>query len=279
VADWLPGSDGNPVRIGNAAAKQFQLDVYGEVLDALHQARRSGLKRDDPSWTLQVKLMEYVAAHWTEPDEGIWEIRGKSRNFTHSKLMAWVAADRAVKAVEDFGLAGPAKRWRALREVIRGDIMAHGFDAERGTFTQFYGSRGLDAALLLIPQVEFLPWDDPRVAGTVHAVAKELTEDGFVLRYRPDADGNVDGLPGAEGAFLACTFWLADALCGIGERAQAEELFERLLGLRNDLGMLSEEYDPDAKRQLGNTPQAFSHVGLVNTARHLSGSPIARVQL
>jgi GH15 family glucan-1,4-alpha-glucosidase len=206
-------------------------------------------------------------------------MRGPRRHFVHSKVLAWTGVHRAIQAVETSALDGPVTDWRALAERIHRDVCQHGFDAERGTFTQFYGSRGLDAALLLIPQVEFLPWDDLRVAGTVHAVAKELTEDGFVLRYRPDADGNVDGLPGAEGAFLACTFWLADALCGIGERAQAEELFERLLGLRNDLGMLSEEYDPDAKRQLGNTPQAFSHVGLVNTARHLSGSPIARAQL
>jgi GH15 family glucan-1,4-alpha-glucosidase len=270
VADWLPGYDGNPVRIGNAAAKQFQLDVYGEVLDALHQARRSGLKRDDPSWALQVKLMEYVAAHWTEPDEGIWEIRGESRNFTHSKLMAWVAADRAVKAVEDFGLAGPAKRWRALREEIRGDIMAHGFDAERGTFTQFYGSKELDAALLMIPLVGFLPAGDEHVRGTVRAIEDALLRDGFVQRYTQPPGKGVDGLPPGEGAFLACSFWLADNYALQGRGDEARRLFERLLSLRNDVGLLSEEYDPKAGRLVGNFPQAFSHVPLIDTARTLS---------
>ena len=270
VADWLPGYDGNPVRIGNAAAKQFQLDVYGEVIDALHQARRSGLKLDDPSWGLQVKLMEFVAAHWTEPDEGIWEVRGGSQHFTHSKLMAWVAADRAVKAVEDFGLPGPAKRWRALREEIKGDILTHGYDAGRGTFTQFYGSAELDAALLMVPLVGFLPPNDERVRGTVRAIEKHLLRDGFVQRYTQPPGEAVDGLPAGEGAFLACSFWLADNYALQGRRDEARELFERLLALRNDVGLLAEEYDPKAGRLVGNFPQAFSHVPLIDTARNLS---------
>ena len=271
VADWLPGYDGNPVRIGNAAAKQFQLDVYGEVMDALHQARRSGLKRGDPSWALQVKLMDYVEAHWTEPDEGIWEVRGGSKQFTHSKLMAWVAADRAVKAVEDFDLKGPAKRWRALRDEIRTDIMTHGYDEERGTFTQFYGSTELDAALLMVPLVGFLPAGDDRVRGTVRAIEKNLLQDGFVQRYtQPPAEEGVDGLPGGEGAFLACSFWLADNYALQGRDDKARELFERLLALRNDVGLLSEEFDPKVGRLVGNFPQAFSHVPLIDTARNLS---------
>lgn len=278
--DWLAGYEGSaPVRVGNAASEQLQLDVWGEVLDGLHLARRAGLAPQESAWDVQRALLDFLEGAWDQPDNGLWEMRGPRRHFVHSKVLAWTGVHRAIQAVESSGLDGPVTEWRALAERIHRDVCEHGFDAERGTFTQFYGSRGLDAALLLIPQVEFLPWDDARVAGTVHAVAKELTQDGFVLRYRPDADGGVDGLPGAEGAFLACTFWLADALCGIGERAQAQQLFERLLDLRNDLGMLSEEYDPRAGRQLGNTPQAFSHVGLVNTARHLSGSAITRTEL
>jgi GH15 family glucan-1,4-alpha-glucosidase len=269
IADWLPGYDGNPVRIGNAAAKQFQLDVYGEVMDALHQARRAGLKRRDPSWALQVKLMEFVAAHWTEPDEGIWEVRGESRQFTHSKLMAWVAADRAVKAVDEFGLGGPVARWRDLRDRIRADILAHGYDERRGTFTQFYGSAELDAALLMVPLVGFLPATDERVRGTVAAIERELLRDGFVQRYTQPPEG-VDGLPPGEGAFLACSFWLADNYALSGRGDEARELFERLLDLRNDVGLLAEEYDPKAGRLVGNFPQAFSHVPLIDTARNLS---------
>jgi GH15 family glucan-1,4-alpha-glucosidase len=270
VADWLPGYDGNPVRIGNAAAEQFQLDVYGEVMDALHQARRSGLKRDDPSWALQAKLMDFVEAHWTEPDEGLWEIRGDPRHFTHSKLMAWVAADRAVKAVEEFSLDGPARRWRALRDDIRAEIMTKGYDEKRQTFTQFYGSTELDAALLMMPLVGFLPADDERVRSTVAAIERDLLRDGFVQRYTQVPGATVDGLPAGEGAFLACTFWLADNYALMGRRDEAREVFERLLSLRNDVGLLAEEYDPKARRLVGNFPQAFSHVPLIDTARNLS---------
>jgi GH15 family glucan-1,4-alpha-glucosidase len=270
---WLSGYEGaSPVRVGNAAASQFQLDVWGEVLDGLHLARQSGLSGTADAWDLQRALLDFLEGAWDQPDNSLWEVRGPRRQFVHSKVMAWAGLDRAVGAVERFGLEGPVDRWRKLRAEIHDDVCANGYDAERGTFTQFYGSRGLDAALLLIPRVGFLPWDDPRVAGTVAAVRRELDQDGFLLRYRPDADGGVDGLPGGEGAFLACTFWLADALAGIGRRTEAERLFTRLLGLRNDLGLLSEEYDVAAGRQVGNTPQAFSHVGLVNTARHLSGA-------
>jgi GH15 family glucan-1,4-alpha-glucosidase len=270
VADWLPGYDGNPVRIGNAAAEQFQLDVYGEVMDALHQARVAGLKQDDPSWALQAHLMSFVEEHWVDPDEGIWEVRGGPRQFTHSKLMAWVAADRAVKAVERFGLPGPAARWRALREDIRRDILTRGYDADRETFTQYYGSRELDAALLMVPLVGFLPPDDPRVRGTVAAIEDELLQDGFVQRYTQVPGDTVDGLPAGEGAFLACTFWLADNYALQGRHDEARDVFERLLALRNDVGLLSEEYDPKAGRLVGNFPQAFSHVPLIDTARTLS---------
>jgi GH15 family glucan-1,4-alpha-glucosidase len=270
VADWLPGYDGNPVRIGNAAAEQFQLDVYGEVMDALHQARVAGLKQDDPSWALQAHLMSFVEEHWVDPDEGIWEVRGGPRQFTHSKLMAWVAADRAVKAVERFGLPGPAARWRALREDIRRDILTRGYDADRETFTQYYGSRELDAALLMVPLVGFLPPDDPRVRGTVAAIEDQLLQDGFVQRYTQVPGDTVDGLPAGEGAFLACTFWLADNYALQGRHDEARDVFERLLALRNDVGLLSEEYDPAAGRLVGNFPQAFSHVPLIDTARTLS---------
>ncbi|MFH5821239.1 glycoside hydrolase family 15 protein [Georgenia sp. AZ-5] len=268
---WLSGYEGSrPVRVGNAAVGQLQLDVWGEVLDGLHVARAAGLAGVAEAWDLQRALLDHLEGHWRDPDNGLWEVRGARRDFVHSKVMAWAGVDRAVQAVERFGLEGPVDRWRALREEIHAEVCAEGFDADRGTFTQSYGSRALDAALLLIPQVGFLPWDDARVAGTVEAVRRELVEDGFVLRYRTgDA---ADGLPGAEGAFLACSFWLADALFGIGRRDEAVALFRRLLALRNDLGILSEEYDPRARRQLGNTPQAFSHVALVNAARHLSGT-------
>jgi GH15 family glucan-1,4-alpha-glucosidase len=273
---WLTGYEGaRPVRVGNAAADQFQLDVWGEVLDGLHLTRRAGLRSTDDAWDLQRGLLDFLEGAWDRPDNGLWEVRGPRRPFVHSKVMAWAGVDRAVQAVERFGLDGPVDRWRRLRQEIHDDVCAKGFDADRGTFTQFYGSRGLDAALLLLPRVGFLDWGDARVVGTVEAVQRELTHDGFVLRYRPDADGGIDGLPGGEGAFLACSFWLADALAGIGRRSEAERLFTRLLDLRNDLGLLSEEYDAHTRRQVGNTPQAFSHVGLVNTARHLSGSRAA----
>jgi GH15 family glucan-1,4-alpha-glucosidase len=268
---WLRGYEGSaPVRVGNAAASQFQLDVWGEVLDGLHLARVEGLHNTADAWDLQRALLDFLEGAWDKPDSSLWEVRGPRRPFVHSKVMAWAGIDRAVQAVERFGVDGPVERWRRLRQEIHDDVCAKGFDPDRGTFTQFYGSRGLDAALLLIPRVGFLDWDDPRVVGTISAVQRELDHDGFLLRYRPDADGSVDGLPGKENAFLACTFWLADALVGIGRTAEAERLFTRLLGLRNDLGLLSEEYDASTGRQMGNTPQAFSHVGLVNTARHLS---------
>lgn len=271
--DWLGGYEGSrPVRIGNAASGQLQLDVWGEVLDSLHLARAAGIESKDSAWDLQRALLDFLEGHWDAPDNSLWEVRGDRRQFVHSKVLAWAGVDRAVRAVEDFGLDGPVDRWRRLREQIHAEVCAKGFDADRGTFTQSYGSSGLDAALLLIPQSGFLPWDDPRVVGTVDAVERELYRDGFMFRYDPGADGGIDGLPGDEGAFLACTFWFADALHGIGRTRQAHDLFERLLGLRNDLGLLSEEYDTRAGRQLGNTPQAYSHVGLVNTARHLSGA-------
>ncbi|MEU5153887.1 glycoside hydrolase family 15 protein [Glycomyces sp. NPDC021274] len=271
--DWLAGYEGSaPVRIGNAATGQFQLDVWGETLDALHLARAADLEPDDSAWDLQKALLHFLEQHWDDPDDGLWEIRGERRHFVHSKVMAWAAFDRAVQAVERFGLSGPVDRWRDLRDRVHADVCERGFDSERGTFTQFYGSEGLDAALLLIPQVGFLPWDDPRVVGTVEAVQGALSREGFLLRYDVTADGGVDGLPGDEGVFLACTFWLVDALQGIGREREARDLFERLLNVRNDLGILSEELDPASGRHLGNTPQAYSHVGLVNSARHLSGA-------
>ena len=269
---WLDGYEGSrPVRVGNEAAGQFQLDVYGELLDGLHSARRAGLAMDADAWTLQTLLAEYLESVWQRPDSSLWEVRGPQQHFVHSKVMAWVGLDRMINTAERSGLRCPLQRWRAARDAIHEEVCAEGYDADRGTFTQYYGSNGLDAALLLIPRVGFLPATDPRVVGTVDAVRRELSQDGFVLRYRTDADptshhGTVDGLPGAEGAFLACSFWLADALALTGRHDQARDLFHRLLDLRNDVGLLSEEWDPHAKRQLGNTPQAFSHVGLVNTA-------------
>ncbi|HSL07899.1 MAG TPA: glycoside hydrolase family 15 protein [Pseudonocardiaceae bacterium] len=272
--DWLRGYEGStPVRVGNAAAEQYQLDVWGEVLEGLHLGREAGLAPSEDAWDLQRALLDYLEGHWDDPDNSLWEVRGARQQFVHSKVLAWTGVDRAVQAVERQGLEGPVMRWRALRDRIHSEVCERGYDAARHTFTQFYGSQGLDAALLLIPRVGFLPWRDERVVGTVEAVQRELCEDGFVLRYRPEADGGVDGLQGEEGAFLLCSFWLADALHGLGREHQARTLFERLLGLRNDVGLLSEEYDTRARRHLGNTPQAFSHVGLVNTARHLSGSP------
>jgi GH15 family glucan-1,4-alpha-glucosidase len=271
--DWLPGYEGSaPARIGNAASVQFQLDVWGEVLDGLFLAREAGLEADPSAWEFQTAMLDFLEGHWSDPDESLWEVRCVRRHFVHSKVLSWAGFDKAVRSVERFGLEGPVDKWKALRDQVHREVCDRGYDAERGTFTQFYGSTGLDAALLLIPQVGFLPWDDPRVVGTVEAVRRELTRDGYLLRYDPAADGGVDGLPGDEGAFLACSFWLVDALHGIGRREEAGTLFERLLGVRNDLGLLSEEFDPRTGRQLGNTPQAYSHVGLVNSARHLSGT-------
>ena len=271
--DWLDGYEGSrPVRTGNAAAEQFQLDVWGEVLDALHVSREAGIASEEAAWDLQVALIEFLEEHWADPDNGLWEVRGPRRNFVHSKVMAWVGLDRAVQAVERFGLDGPVERWRAVRQEIHDEVCAKGFDHDRGTFTQFYGSKGLDAALLLIPRVGFLPWGDPRVIGTVDAVQKDLLRDGFLLRYDTAADGNVDGLGGEEATFVACTFWLVDALGGIGRTSEARALFDRLLNLRNDVGLLSEEYDVTVRRQLGNTPQAYSHVGLINAATRLDSA-------
>jgi GH15 family glucan-1,4-alpha-glucosidase len=275
---WLSGYAGStPVRVGNEASGQFQLDVYGELLDALHLDRGSGLSAHDNAWALQRAVLDELEGQWQEPDQSLWEMRGDPRHFVHSKVMAWVGFDRAVLAVEKYGLTGPVDRWRAARDAIHEEVCQQGFDAERGTFTQSYGSTALDAATLLIPQVGFLAPDDPRVAGTVDAIARELTHDGFVVRYDTSESG--DGLRGTEGAFLACTLWLADDLHLVGRDGEARELFERVLDLRNDVGLLSEEWDPQHQRQLGNTPQAFSHVPLVNTARALSttGAKVGRV--
>ncbi|KJK48669.1 glucoamylase [Lentzea aerocolonigenes] len=268
--DWLAGYEGSaPVRVGNAAAGQFQLDVWGEVLDGLHLAREAGLPMADAAWDLQRALLDYLEGNWRDTDNSLWEVRGPRRQFVHSKVMAWAGFDRAVRTVLHHGLDGPVDRWRRVRDEIHQEVCERGYDADRGTFTQYYGSDEVDAALLLLPRVGFLPWNDSRVKGTVEAVREDLVRDGLVLRYR--TTGEVDGLPGTEGAFLACSFWLADALHATGRRQDAEQLFERLLRLRNDVGMLSEEYDVEAGRQVGNTPQAFSLVGLVNTARALSG--------
>ncbi len=276
--DWLPGFEGSkPVRIGNAAAGQLQIDVWGETLDALHLSREAGLETDPDVWRLQKALVEYLEEHWHDLDNGLWEVRGPRRAFVHSRVLAWAGLDRMVRAVEERGLEDePVERWRAVRDRIHADVCTHGFDADRNTFTQFYGSDGLDAALLLIGQVGFLPWDDPRVVGTVDAVQRELSHDGLLRRYHNDADDKVDGLPGDEATFLVCNFWLVDALHGIGRRDEAVTLFERLLSLRNDLGLLSEEYDATTGSHLGNTPQAFSHLGLVNSALRLSRGRRAR---
>ncbi len=271
---WLPGYAGSaPVRIGNAAHEQFQLDVYGEVTDMLHQARVHGLDPDDHAWSMQRNLIEFLEGAWDQPDEGIWEVRGPRRHFTHSKVLAWVAFDRAVQTVESLGLSGPVERWRRLRADVHEEVCREGFHTGLNSFTQSYGTDELDAATLLIPLVGFLPGADPRVLGTIDAIEKHLTRDGFVERYRTQERNEVDGLTGGEGVFLPCSFWLVDALQLAGRRADAEVLFERLLSLRNDLGLLSEEYDPDEKRLLGNFPQAFTHVGLVNSAYNLSHHP------
>ena len=266
---WLAGYENSkPVRTGNAASDQLQLDVWGETLDGLALARNAGLAEHDDAWDLQVALMEHLEGTWDQPDNGLWEMRGARRHFTHSKVMAWVAADRMATAVRTHpGLEGPADRWQALRDTIHEEVLAHGYDADRGTFTQSYGAPALDASLLMIPRVGFLPPTDPRVLGTITAIQRDLTEDGFVKRYQTTDSG--DGLSGGEGMFLACSFWLVDALHLAGRQSEATDLFERLLALRNDVGLLSEEWDPTAHRQLGNTPQAFSHFPLVTSALQL----------
>lgn len=265
--DWLSGFGGSrPVRVGNGAVDQLQLDVYGEVMDSLSLARSAGLPTKPHMWSIQCTLLKFLEKTWRQPDEGLWEVRGGRRHFVHSKVLVWVAADRAVKTLEDYPeLEGDLERWRAFRDEVHQEVCEKGFDPKRNTFTQYYGSRELDAALLLIPRVGFLPPDDPRVIGTVDAIRDDLGHGGFLRRYDTDAIG-VDGMPGGEGAFLACSFWLADALHMTGRTDEAKELFERLVGLVNDVGLLSEEYDPESGRQLGNFPQAFSHIGLVNTA-------------
>jgi GH15 family glucan-1,4-alpha-glucosidase len=266
---WLSGYQGSsPVRIGNAAHRQYQLDVYGEIMDALHLARRTGLEPSEDAWRVQSALVGFLETGWKEQDEGIWEVRGPRRHFTHSKIMAWVAVDRAVKAIESFNLQGPLDRWRKLRRTIHEEVCEEGFDREQNAFVQFYGGKDLDASLLMIPLVGFLPTDDPRVRGTVEAIERNLTRDGFVARYATKQE--VDGLPAGEGAFLACSFWLADNFALLGRRDDALRLFERLLELRNDVGLLSEEYDTANRRLVGNFPQAFSHVSLINTASNLS---------
>jgi GH15 family glucan-1,4-alpha-glucosidase len=266
---WLPGYEGSkPVRVGNAAAKQLQLDVFGELTDALYQARAGGLVESKAGWALQVALMEHLQNICAQPDEGIWEVRGPRRHFTHSKVMTWVALDRSIRSAEEFGLRAPLTRWRELRARIHRQVCEQGFDAELGSFVQYFGSKSLDASLLMLPLVGFLPADDARVRGTVAAIERELMVEGLVRRYHTDP--RIDGLPAGEAAFLPCSFWLADNLLLQGRSQEAVELFERLLTLRNDVGLLAEEYDPAQKRQLGNFPQAFSHLALVSTAFNLS---------
>src|SRR5690606_29670432 len=268
---WLPGYAGSsPVRVGNAAHEQRQLDVQGELMDTLYVARKFHLEPDDDAWRFQKTMLEQLARDWNKRDEGIWEIRSGKRHFTHSRMMCWAAFDRGIKAVENQGLTGPVERWRVLRDTIHADVCRHGWNPDKQAFVQYYGGNALDASLLLMAEVGFLPSEDPRFVGTVEAIERELTVDGLVLRYRPEHAP--DGLPGHEGVFLACSFWLADAYIMLGRRDDAEALFERLLGLRNDLGLLAEEFDPRSGRQLGNFPQAFSHIALVNTANNLASA-------
>jgi GH15 family glucan-1,4-alpha-glucosidase len=269
TAPWLPGYEkSSPVRIGNAAHSQLQLDVFGEIMDVQHQARRSGLSTNESGWDTQLKFLEHLEQIWNEPDEGIWEVRGEPRHFTHSKVMAWVAFDRSIKSAETFGLPGPIDDWRKLREEICDEVCAKGFDPELGIFVQSFGSKQLDASLLLLPTVGFLPISDPRIEATVAAIERRLLRGGFVMRY--DTEATDDGLPPGEGAFLACSFWLVDVYVLQGRVADAEQLFRKLIGLRNDLGLLSEEYDPRVQRLVGNFPQAFSHMALVNSAYNLT---------
>ena len=265
----LAGYEGSrPVRVGNAAAAQLQIDIYGELLDAFYQARKRGLVSDDADWMVQTELLKHLETLWLEPDEGIWEVRGPPQHFVYSKIMAWVAFDRAVKTIEDFGLPGPLETWKALRQTIHDDVCAKGWNAEVGAFTQAYGSEAMDASILLIALVGFLPPDDERVRQTVDVVEKRLMSNGFVRRY--DTAVHNDGLQGSEGAFLACSFWFVDNLVMLGRRAEAQSMFERLISLRTDLGLLSEEYDTQADRLVGNFPQAFSHIALINSAFNLA---------
>jgi GH15 family glucan-1,4-alpha-glucosidase len=265
---WLDGYEGaHPVRIGNAASNQLQLDIYGEIMDALHMARCGGLGGNETAWALQIKLLEHLETIWQDPDEGIWEIRGPKQHFTFSKVMAWVAFDRAIKSAEKDKLTAPIKKWRGLRDKIHAQICKKAYDSELGSFTQSYGSRQLDSSPLLMALVGFLPPTDHRIQGTVHAIETSLMRDGFVRRYETDL--TEDGLPGSEGVFLACSFWLADTYLLLGRREDARQLFERLLSLRNDVGLLSEEYDTKRCRMLGNFPQALSHIGLINTGHNL----------
>jgi GH15 family glucan-1,4-alpha-glucosidase len=266
---WLPGYENSqPVRVGNAAHHQLQLDVFGEVLDALHVARRSGMDERDADWNFQCTLVEHLESVWDQPDEGIWEVRGAPRHFTFSKVMAWVALDRAIRDASKFGFKAPLDRWTALRDRIHADVCARGYDEGLGSFVQSYGSKDLDASLLLLPTTGFLPPEDPRIRGTIGAVERHLLVDGFVLRY--DTHRTDDGLPAGEGAFLACSFWLADAYVMLGRMQEARALFDRLLAVCNDVGLLAEEYDVHGKRLIGNFPQAFSHIALVNTAYNLT---------
>jgi GH15 family glucan-1,4-alpha-glucosidase len=267
--NWLSGYERSiPVRIGNAAHRQFQLDVYGEVMDVLQLARRAGLSTSKDSWRVQTALLSFLEKGWKEPDEGIWEVRGPRRHFTHSKVMAWVAMDRAVAAVERFGLQGDLQKWQALRDEIQQEVCRMGFDSELNSFVQYYGSKDPDASLLMLPTVGFLDACDERIIGTVAYIERNLMEDGFVRRYLSREE--IDGLPAGEGAFLPCTFWYADNLALQNRRTESRQILERLLDLRNDVGLLPEEYDPSSKRFLGNFPQAFSHVGLINTIRNLT---------
>ena len=269
TVEWLPGYEGSsPVRVGNAAHRQLQLDVYGELMDALYQARRGGIAANAAAWQFQLTLVSQLETVWTEPDHGLWEVRGQPRHFTYSKMMAWVAFDRAIKMVEQFGADGPVDRWREVRGRIHALVCERGYNAQLGSFVQSFDSELLDASLLLLPSTGFLPADDPRVRGTVDAIAAGLMTDGFVARY--DSSRTDDGLPPGEGAFLACSFWLADAYVLLGRVDEASALFERLLAVRNDVGLLAEQYDTRARRQVGNFPQAFSHIALVNTAHNLS---------
>jgi GH15 family glucan-1,4-alpha-glucosidase len=269
--DWLPGYEGSaPVRIGNAACKQFQLDVFGEVMGALLLARKVGLDGDANTWQVQLALIEYLETVWQQPDEGIWEIRGPRQHFTHSKVMAWVAFDRMIQAAETFGLEGPVERWKSVRSAIHDDVCQKGFDPQQNSFTQVYGKSPLDASLLILLLVGFLPASDPRIRGTVEAIERQLVKDGFVARYLTSS--GVDGLPSGEGAFLPCTFWLADNLELLGRHDDAVKVFEKLLDLRNEVGLMSEEYSVEHRRLVGNFPQAFSHVALINTAFKLSGA-------